>query len=85
MQQADQYAATGGANGVAEGDGAAVDVNPASIPAQLLTHGQGLGREGFIGLDQIQLGQTPARLIQAAAGGDTGPIPMIAGSTPALA
>ena len=54
---------------MAEGDGAAVHVDLIGIPAQFLTHRQRLHGEGFVGFDQVQLGQRPAGLFQAAAGG----------------
>ncbi len=53
MQQADQHAAAGGADRVAKGDGAAVDVDLGGILAQLLTNGQCLDGEGFVGFDQV--------------------------------
>ena len=54
---------------MAEGDGAAIDVDLGGVPAQLLADRQGLGGEGLVGLDQVEVGQLPAGLVQAAAGG----------------
>ncbi|MDT4818636.1 hypothetical protein FQZ97_517340 [compost metagenome] len=54
---------------MAKGDGAAVDVDPRGVPAQLPAHGQGLGGESLVGLDQVKLAQAPAGLVQATAGG----------------
>src|SRR5690606_20946752 len=64
----------GSADGVTQGNGAAVDVDLFGIPAQSLADAQCLGGKGFVGLDQIQIGQLPAGLFQAAAGGRDGGI-----------
>ncbi|CRP52210.1 hypothetical protein PAERUG_P5_London_26_VIM_2_01_09_02983 [Pseudomonas aeruginosa] len=69
MQQGHQHPAAGRADRVAKGDGAAVDVDPGGIPAQFPTHRQGLRGEGLVGLDQVQLLQAPAGLVERATGG----------------
>src|SRR6266851_9048364 len=62
VQQRDQHAGTGSADGVADRDRAAVDVDLGSIPAEILVDGAGLRREGLIGLDQIEIADVPAGL-----------------------
>ena len=57
---------------MADGDGAAIDVDLGGIPAQLLVHGAGLGGESLIGLDQIQIGGFPAGLLQRQLGSGNG-------------
>src|ERR1700724_3609454 len=47
VQQRHQHARTGCANGMAESDRAAIDVDPGSIPAEVLVDRAGLRREGF--------------------------------------
>ena len=69
VQQGHQHPAAGRADRVAKGDGAAVDVDPGGIPAQFPTHRQGLRGEGLVGLDQVQLLQAPAGLVERATGG----------------
>src|SRR5690606_22753462 len=70
VEQADQDAAAGGADGVAEGDGTAVDVDLGAVPVQFAADGNGLGGEGFVGLDQVQLLQAPASTLQRLAAGE---------------
>ena len=53
MQQGHQDPRAGGADGMAERDGAAVDVDLVAIEAKLLGDGAGLGGEGLVGLDKI--------------------------------
>ena len=75
----------GGADGVAERDGAAVDVDPVEVPADIAVHRNGLGRKGLVGLDKVEvLTFQPAFSRQRRVAG-MGPVPMMAGSTPALA
>ena len=71
--------------GMAEGDGAAVDVDLAGVPAEVLVDGAGLRREGLVGLDQVEVVGLPAGLLRAAREAGIGPEPMMAGSTPACA
>ncbi|MCY1416646.1 hypothetical protein D9M71_321620 [compost metagenome] len=54
---------------MAKGDGAAVDVDLAGVPAEFLADRQGLCSKGFVGFDQVEVGQLPAGFFQAAAGG----------------
>lgn len=68
VQQGDQHAAAGAADRVAEGDGAAIDVDLAGVPVEFLANCQGLRGEGFVGFDQVQVSQLPAGLGQAALG-----------------
>src|SRR5215510_8147251 len=54
VQQRDEHTGARGADRVAEGDGAAVDVDLAGVPAEVLVDGAGLGGEGLVGLDQVE-------------------------------
>src|SRR6185437_11995966 len=47
--------AAGGAEGVAHGDGAAVDVDLVHVPAHVLDVAQDNGGEGLVDLDQIDV------------------------------
>src|SRR5687768_5756345 len=51
-------------DGVAERDRPAVDVHLPGVEPQLADDGDGLHREGFVQLDQVNLAQRPARLAQ---------------------
>src|SRR5215211_5991751 len=62
-------AGAGHADGVAEGDGAAVDVGPVPVELQLAVTGQDLGRERLVDLDHVDLGEGPAELGQQLLGG----------------
>ena len=46
---------SGAAEGVAEGDGSAVDVEAGGVEAEDLDDGEGLGGEGFVELDEVDL------------------------------
>ncbi|GEM_PF-3169221 len=70
---------------MADGNGAAVDVDLCHVPAELLADRKRLGGECLVGFDQVELLERPARFLQASLVADTGAMPMIAGSTPALA
>src|SRR5215470_20422997 len=59
-----ENAGTGGPDRVPDGDGAAVDVDLLGVPAEPLVDGAGLGGEGLIGLDQIEILDRPAGLLQ---------------------
>ena len=67
MQQSHQYARARRADRVADGDGAAVDVDLRRIPAEVLVDRAGLRRERLIGLDQVEIADVPARLLQRGA------------------
>src|SRR6266480_2192003 len=47
---------------MADGDGAAVDIDLVGIPAEPLVDGTGLRREGLVGLDQVEVLDGPAGL-----------------------
>src|SRR5450759_5189786 len=63
MQQRHQHARAGCADWMAERDRAAVDVDLGGIPAEVLVDRAGLRREGFIGLDQVEIADVPAGLL----------------------
>src|SRR5580658_1252849 len=52
IEQRHQHAGSRRADWVADGDGAAVDVDLTGIPAEVLVDGAGLGGKRFVGLDQ---------------------------------
>src|SRR5256885_5270167 len=52
---------------VPQGDRAAVDVDLAHVPAEVLVDGAGLRREGLVGLDEVEVAGPPAGLLQGLA------------------
>src|SRR5690606_17313586 len=60
MDQSHQNPAAGGTDGVAQGNSATVHVHLGGIPAQIPVNGNSLGREGFVGFNQIQIIYRPA-------------------------
>src|SRR5215475_6134458 len=68
VQQRHQHAGAGGADRVTDRDRAAIDVDLGGIPAEVLVDGAGLRREGLVGLDQIEVADVPAGLLQRGAG-----------------
>ena len=63
VQQRHQHARARCTDRVADRDRAAIDVDLGGIPAEVLVDRTGLGREGFIGLDQIEIADVPAGLL----------------------
>ena len=53
-----------GADRVADGDGAAVDVDLVGVPAELLADRERLRGEGLVGFDQVEVGDRPAGFLQ---------------------
>src|SRR5438477_2030280 len=47
-----------------ERDRAAVDIDFAAIPGEVLVDGAGLGRKGLIGLDEVEILDLPAGLLE---------------------
>src|SRR4249920_3238910 len=64
VQQGDQDAGTGRADRMADGDGAAVDIDLGGIPAEVLVDSAGLRRKRLVGLDQVEVGGLPAGPLQ---------------------
>ena len=64
VQQRHKDARARGADGVAQGDGAAVDVHLAHVKAQFPGHGNALRGKGLVGLDQVHVGDGLAGLGQ---------------------
>src|SRR5918996_31339 len=69
VKQRNQHARAGSADRMADGDGAAIDIDLADIPAEILVHGERLRGEGLIGLDQVEIANIPAGLLERLAGG----------------
>src|SRR4051794_14316654 len=67
VQQRCQHARAGSADRVTERNRAAVDVDLLGIPAEVLVHRAGLRGEGLIGLDQVEILDLPAGLLQRGA------------------
>src|SRR5436305_8671905 len=63
VQQGYQHARAGGADRMADRNRAAIDVDLAGIPAEVLVDRAGLRRERFIGLDQVEIADAPAGLL----------------------
>src|SRR5580698_3800480 len=56
VQQGDHHAGTGGADGVAEGDARAVDVEPVLVvPAPTLQDAEDLAGEGLVEFDEFEV------------------------------
>ena len=70
---------------MADGDGAAIDVDLGCVPAEFLVHGAGLCREGFIGFDRDRDRRSSSRPSSVLRARPDGPVPITAGSTPAVA
>ena len=64
MGEGDDDTRTGGADGMTERDRPAVDVEPIEVEAELPVTRQDLSRERFVELDQIDVVQAEAGLIQ---------------------
>src|SRR5215472_9912286 len=64
MQQRDQHAGARRADRMAERDRAAVDVDLVGVPAEILVDRARLGREGFVRLDQVEIFDLPACLLE---------------------
>src|SRR5215207_5174529 len=82
MEERHEYPRAAGADRVAERDRAAVGVDPLGVDAQLLDHGERLGRERLVELEEVDVSQLKPGLLERAAHAGTGPMPMILGSTP---
>ena len=83
VEQGDDDAGAGAADGVTQGDGAAVDVDLAHVEVQLTGDGDGLGGKGLVGLDEVDVRRWSRRPWPWPDGRRaTGPTPMILGSTP---
>mmetsp|Transcript_26869 Transcript_26869/g.48588 ORF Transcript_26869/g.48588 Transcript_26869/m.48588 type:complete len:355 (-) Transcript_26869:254-1318(-) len=54
---------------MADGDGATVHVDDGGVPTHVLVHGAGLGGEGLICLDKVEVFGLPARFFQCFAAG----------------
>jgi hypothetical protein len=67
---------------VPQGDGAAVDVDDLFLDAELLDAVNGLGRKGFIQLDQLDLVQPMLASFSTLGMATAGPTPMYSGGTP---
>ena len=72
MQQGDDDTSAGSADGVADGDRAAVDVDLAHVEAELTGNSDGLGREGFVGLDEVDIVDGQAGLLHGLTGSGHG-------------
>ena len=55
VEQGDDDTGAGSTNGVAQSDGAAVDVDLAHVEVQLTGHSDGLSSESLVGLDQVDV------------------------------
>src|SRR6185503_16574209 len=62
VKQSGENPGPAGTDGVAQGNRAAIDVDPAPVPAQLAAVGQSLNRKGLVGLDEIVIGNSGAGL-----------------------
>ncbi len=61
---------------VAQGDGAAVDIDDAHVPAEMAVDGDGWAAKASFGFDQVQVGHRHAGLGQGLFRAGIGPVPM---------
>src|SRR5271157_1375582 len=64
VEQGYQDAGAGCADRMPERDGAAIDVDFAGIPAEVLVDRAGLGGESLVGLDEVEVLDLPAGLLE---------------------
>jgi hypothetical protein len=69
MQQRHDQACAGGANGMTERAGAAIDVQPLPGDAEILLRRHCHHGKGFVDLEQIDIADVPANLVQQLANG----------------
>src|SRR3981081_2407728 len=69
VEEGDQDAGAAGADGVADGDGAAVDVEAVLGDGELAADGDGLGGEGLVELEEADVLDLDAALAEGGAGG----------------
>src|SRR5579864_2016329 len=69
VEERHQDARSRGADRMADGDCAAIDVDLAGVPAEVLVDRASLRGERFVGLDQIEVADAPAGLLQRRARG----------------
>src|SRR3954467_11257883 len=65
VEERDQHARAGRADRMADRDRAAVDVDPGRIPAEILVDGASLRRESLIRLDEVEILDLPAGLLES--------------------
>ena len=86
VQKRSGNACAAGTDRVADGNSSALDVDLIPVPIQLPPHSQTLGSERFVKFDPIHIfepgTQSESNSLRIAG---AGPIPMMRGSTPALA
>ena len=85
MQQRGQHPRARGADRMTERDGAAVDVDNSRVPAQVLVDRESLSGEGLVGFHELEVLDHQPAFSSAFRLAGIGPVPMIAGSTPAVA
>src|SRR5712692_9262844 len=67
VEQRNEDARAGRADRMAERDGAAVDVDLAGVPAEVLVDGAGLGGERLVRLYEVEVADRPAGLLEGRA------------------
>ena len=72
VEQGHQYARAAGSNGVAQGDGTAIDVELRALEAELFTHRDRLCGKSLVGLNQVQVRHREVGLLQRTPGGGHG-------------
>src|SRR5262252_4144537 len=68
VEQRDQHPRAGRTDRMPQCDRATVDVDLAGVPPEVLVDGAGLGRKRLVGLDEIEVADRPASLLQRRAG-----------------
>src|SRR5438270_2613613 len=64
VEQRYENARAGGADRMADRNRAAVDVDLRGVPTEVLVDGARLSREGFIGLDEVEVANAPACFLE---------------------
>ena len=72
VEQGDDDTGAGAAHRVADGDGAAVDVDLGHVEFQLTGNRDGLGGKGLVGLDEVHILDGQAGLLHGLAGSGDG-------------
>src|SRR5580658_7190652 len=67
VEQRHQHPRAGCPDRMADSDGAAIDIDLAGVPAEILVYGASLRGECFVGFDEIEVADVPAGLFQRGA------------------
>src|SRR5579884_3421072 len=69
VDEGGEDAGAAGADGMAKGDGAAVDIDAGPVPVEFFAVGEGLGGEGFVDFDEVEIVDFEAGALEEAMDG----------------